>query len=52
MNDAVGISEEINLPSGVLTTDTTEEEPIEVGDWWAVEYSCVHRLATYELKIA
>ena len=37
-NDVVAISEEINLPGDVPTTDTTEEEPIKVGDRWAVEY--------------
>ncbi len=37
-NDAVEISHKSNLPSDVANTDRIEEEPIKVGDWWAVEY--------------
>ena len=37
-NDAVETSEEMHLPADEPPTDTTEEEPIHVGDWWVVEY--------------
>ncbi|KAI0219133.1 hypothetical protein LSAT2_029316, partial [Lamellibrachia satsuma] len=37
-NDAVETSEEIHLPADESPIDTTEEEPIQVGDWWVVEY--------------
>ena len=31
-------SEEIHLPADEPPNDTTEEEPIQVGDWWVVKY--------------
>ena len=37
-NDAVETSEKIHLPADEPPTDTTDEEPIQVGDWWVVEY--------------
>ena len=37
-NDVVETSEEIHMPADEPPTDTTEEEPIQVGDWRVVEY--------------
>ena len=47
-NDTVETSKEIHLPADEPSTDTTEEKPIQVGDWWVVEYD--DKLFPGELK--